>query len=665
MAWQIHQTEDGKTYYFNDVTCESTWEKPQDLLSATDRALAELHWTQYETEATDGSDNQIYWYNDQTGQSVWDLPEDVKKRIAHYENLEKSSANESETTESKSSQAVSTNYENNRSLVGSINNADTNSNIKQGFLGDSGTQGTIQSGSFDAALENAALTEDSTWDESISRLVLDSGYWSVGESCERKRLFDQYVRGLKQQRLLKERAARNSRLRSMTAILAAEPWLSRVKEAISNKVAPMEFLKPDLVKKLNSIGKDVAEQQFAVYKFFEDTILESQKKAKEQYKLNMSRLEHLINTLQLLAVSKWEESITRIEEAIVMNNQKSKKDDSTDPVAGPIHVTIVDILQAFDTITRKLQKSADHDARSLRASKDLSDCKIRNAYLQLVEDIVTKSGTSKGADILSAQELAATWNSVYDLVKNDERYTTMASTQGSRAIELFWERISGKSRALGAEASLALDILHSSRADIQSLTLEEFQKAIKDDKRALPLDLTRLDNIFELVKKLHSHQESRTDDRFANERKLKRAKDDFYLFLKELSPPIQPHETWDRIRRSRTVHDSHEYRALPDDSMRKAVFERYMRRLSDRLRNNDYSENKRLRGGDRLWKPQGRINGREDRDREKRSNDRTYDSRRESARRSNSRVDMNDRRSLSPYKDETSSDTRKSTTLEY
>ncbi|ANB14257.1 Prp40p [Sugiyamaella lignohabitans] len=74
MAWEPHQDDQGRVYYYNSVTRQSTWEKPDELLTPLEIALKRTGWTEYETD-----DGAKYWNNDASGESVWELPEDIKK----------------------------------------------------------------------------------------------------------------------------------------------------------------------------------------------------------------------------------------------------------------------------------------------------------------------------------------------------------------------------------------------------------------------------------------------------------------------------------------------------------------------------------------------------------------------------------------------------------
>lgn len=144
-----HQTFDpnNRPYYFNDETNETTWEKPQELWTKLDHALAAANWAEYTTE-----DGRPYWYNKTTQTSVWQVPEG-------FASVEESSAGEASSTSDEDAQTASE--------------------------------------SFEAMLDRLDL-KDSSYADVLSTLVRQESFWSVDSASERHRLFARYQ---KQQKL--------------------------------------------------------------------------------------------------------------------------------------------------------------------------------------------------------------------------------------------------------------------------------------------------------------------------------------------------------------------------------------------------------------------------------------------------------------------------------
>ncbi|KAE8008160.1 hypothetical protein FH972_004700 [Carpinus fangiana] len=81
--WIEHTSADGRRYYFNKKTRQSSWEKPSDLMTPMERADASTNWKEYTSP-----DGRKYYYNKVSKESKWSIPEELK--LAR-EQVEKSS----------------------------------------------------------------------------------------------------------------------------------------------------------------------------------------------------------------------------------------------------------------------------------------------------------------------------------------------------------------------------------------------------------------------------------------------------------------------------------------------------------------------------------------------------------------------------------------------
>ncbi|KAG6554153.1 hypothetical protein Mapa_004069 [Marchantia paleacea] len=71
--WQEHTAPDGRRYYHNKRTKLSSWEKPVELMTPTERADASTVWKEFTT-----ADGRKYYYNKNTKQSKWTMPDEMK-----------------------------------------------------------------------------------------------------------------------------------------------------------------------------------------------------------------------------------------------------------------------------------------------------------------------------------------------------------------------------------------------------------------------------------------------------------------------------------------------------------------------------------------------------------------------------------------------------------
>ncbi|KAL5780053.1 hypothetical protein ACOSQ2_010790 [Xanthoceras sorbifolium] len=71
--WQEHSSSDGRRYYYNKRTKQSSWEKPVELMTPIERADASTVWKEFTTP-----EGKKYYYNKATKQSKWSIPEELK-----------------------------------------------------------------------------------------------------------------------------------------------------------------------------------------------------------------------------------------------------------------------------------------------------------------------------------------------------------------------------------------------------------------------------------------------------------------------------------------------------------------------------------------------------------------------------------------------------------
>ncbi|XWS21317.1 hypothetical protein CRYUN_Cryun30bG0045300 [Craigia yunnanensis] len=71
--WQEHTSADGRRYYYNKKTRQSSWEKPLELMTPIERADASTVWKEFTTP-----EGRNYYYNKVTKQSKWTIPEELK-----------------------------------------------------------------------------------------------------------------------------------------------------------------------------------------------------------------------------------------------------------------------------------------------------------------------------------------------------------------------------------------------------------------------------------------------------------------------------------------------------------------------------------------------------------------------------------------------------------
>ncbi|CAF4907795.1 unnamed protein product, partial [Rotaria sp. Silwood1] len=81
--WTEHKAPDGRTYYYNSISKESRWEKPDELKTQAELLLSQCQWREYKAE-----NGRIYYHNVDTKESRWTKPkelEDIEKMISQQQ----------------------------------------------------------------------------------------------------------------------------------------------------------------------------------------------------------------------------------------------------------------------------------------------------------------------------------------------------------------------------------------------------------------------------------------------------------------------------------------------------------------------------------------------------------------------------------------------------
>ena len=71
-GWVEHLSHDGRKYYYNTFTQQTTWEKPAELKTLKEKILATCPWKEFKSD-----DGKPYYYNENTKQSVWVKPQEL------------------------------------------------------------------------------------------------------------------------------------------------------------------------------------------------------------------------------------------------------------------------------------------------------------------------------------------------------------------------------------------------------------------------------------------------------------------------------------------------------------------------------------------------------------------------------------------------------------
>eukprot|EP00884_Botryococcus_braunii_P003278 jgi/Botrbrau1/12951/Bobra.154_2s0011.1 len=232
-AWTAHKSQDGTVYYYNTITNESSWERPEGYKGDEDKASAvpvpvkseKVKGTKWMEVLCD--DGKHYYYNSDNKETSWTVPSEVVAARG-TDNKQAAMAAVSEAAATiiarvKAASGGSTLRPDLKELAGGVTDGDTTSaalhngmaalaasaTAKQVLLagGPRAAQGVppgapalngnadeaVQRG-FREMLSEKGVTAFSRWERELPRLLQDPRFQAVPTLRERRLLFDDYCK---------------------------------------------------------------------------------------------------------------------------------------------------------------------------------------------------------------------------------------------------------------------------------------------------------------------------------------------------------------------------------------------------------------------------------------------------------------------------------------
>lgn len=107
---------------------------------------------------------------------------------------------------------------------------------------------------------------------------------------------------------------------------------------------------------------------------------------------------------------------------------------------------------------------------------------------------------------------------------------------------------------------------------------DEFKSVVQADRQIAAYDKETLRLIYDRV--IAKVQERAEKERHKAERAARHQMDDLRSRMKKLNPPVEVDDTWEQVRPRLEKYD--EYRALETDDLRRAAFDKHIRRLKEK-----------------------------------------------------------------------------------
>ena len=401
-------------------------------------------------------------------------------------------------------------------------------------------------------LKRVNVQPDWTWEQAMRATIKDAQFRAVKDPKDRRAAFDKYVADVRLQERERERE-RLAKLRAdFAAMLRSHPEIRpHTRWRTARPILERETI-------FRSTDDDAERRQL-----FAEYVAQLQKAHAEREgaarRAALDELVAILRGLELEPYTRWADAHARIRA-----HERFAADAKFQTL------TNSDVLTAFENHIKALERTFNDERQREKALRARREREARDAFADLL------------AELRAAGKLKAgtTWNDVFPTLEADPRYTNLLGQAGSGPLELFRDALEEAERALRASRNTVYDVLEDRRFEVTPrTTLAEFEAVMAADRRtaALPRDAREL-----LFARLRDKVARRAhDDEHAAERARRRAADALRARLRRLeAPPLRPDDDWAAVRRR--VEHTDEFRALPDEDLRRQAFDKVIRRLKDK-----------------------------------------------------------------------------------
>lgn len=432
--WQEARAPDGRTYYYNVQTKETSWQKPADLMTPVERALAAQPWKEY--TAPDG---RKYYAHSQTKQTVWEVPAEYKEALNTVQAQQAPPATPMTPSApanfgAGTSTALSTYqprdyYELRKENI-------TLPAVAKEVIPDYSSFEEAEA-AFMKLLKRSKVEPEWSWEQTMRATIRDPQYRALKDPKDRKTAFEKYAIEVRENE--KERAKeRLAKLRTdFGNMLKTHPEIKHYSR--------WKTIRPIIQSETVFRSTDNEEER---KQFFAEYIVELKKQHAEDEandrKSAVSEITHVLKALDLEPYTRWSQAQEKIE-----SNERYQNDPKFKLLSKS------DILVAFENHMKSLERAFNDDRQQQKAQKLRLERSNRDAFIELLKD-------KRAEGLINA---STKWTALLPHIEQDPRYVNMLGQDGSNPLELFWDMLEEEERALRGRKNAAYDVLEVSEPD--------------------------------------------------------------------------------------------------------------------------------------------------------------------------------------------------------
>ncbi|NXJ70196.1 PR40A factor, partial [Rostratula benghalensis] len=610
-TWTEHKSPDGRTYYYNTETKQSTWEKPDDLKTPAEQLLSKCPWKEYKSDS-----GKPYYYNSQTKESRWAKPkelEDLEGNATQKEWAGCAAANAATaaaetpgaatTTTAASGATAAPEAESAAASAGENESSGTGTAEEQGQAASAGQEpsgeaaanaaddASKQEASADGAskkedddaqpvkktytwntkeeakqafkelLKEKRVPSNASWEQAMKMIINDPRYSALAKLSEKKQAFNAY----------KVQTEKEEKEEARSKYKEAKESFQRFLENHEKMTSTTRYKKAEQMFGEMEVWNAISERDRL--EIYEDVLFFLSKKEKEQAKqLRKRNWEALKNILDNMAnvtyCTTWSEA-----QQYLMDNPTFAEDEELQ------NMDKEDALICFEEHIRALEKEEEEEKQKSLLRERRRQRKNRESF-QLFLDELHEHGQLHSM---------SSWMELYPTISSDIRFTNMLGQPGSTALDLFKFYVEDLKARYHDEKKIIKDILKDKGFVVEvNTSFEDFVTVISSTKRATTLDAGNIKLAFNsLLEKAEAREREREKE---EARKMKRKESAFKSMLKQATPPIELDAVWEDIR-DRFVKEP-AFEDITLESERKRIFKDFMHVLEHECQHH-HSKNKK------------------------------------------------------------------------
>lgn len=671
--WTEHRNAaDGRKYWYHSSTKQSVWEvspgwkillhshalpallphahavpslllrpfpqKPQELKTPTELALADLGWKQYE------SNGRPYYVNDTTKETTWEIPADVKSELSPLLNspagrhsgvptLRGSGSGRRHVTArveeaaaaiaaSRASAAPSspapfrdatpgpgaasggvpnrpstnTPLATNGSPIPTGPAADRNTPTEPAAMQVAGpgsfvpgqgptnlahpaqhappqrptprivdlnfkTKEDAEEAFYDV-LRRHNVTPQWTWEQVLRETVTDPYFRSLRTLGERKAAFEKYIEELKRkEREIKEKSMEKNRPAWRTA-------LGRLSEGDYGMKSwwSWERASREIRTRMNDVwlmAKNDDERESLWREYMEELKTKEEIRQAEVRQYNIEKLAVILKNLDLDPSVRFQDGLR------IVRDTKEWKDDPELQIIEPL-----DFLIVFEESIKRAEQEYAAQKQREKIEKQRLVRKTRQAYIDLLEELRAQGRIKSGTK----------WKEIYPLISKEERFQDVLCNPGSTPLELFWDIVDDLDQKIEEDSRIIENAMQERGFEFkykpgEYTTFEELDSKIGDHLRVKNMKIEDRKAVYKGL--IERHEQLLREEKRRMERRLRHQIEDLRYGLRKVEPPIGVETTYEDALPK--FKDLPEYIDLKDEDARRSAFDKYIQRQREKI----------------------------------------------------------------------------------